>query len=617
MTRTRTIVLLTMVAATVMGLLSPAAAASATFVAEADAFVNRRQASSNKGGLRELRILNDIKRTYVQFDVVLPTGETVTSATLRLFATTGPVCAQGAEVLRSASDAWGERTITWNNQPGPAASLDTTSSWSANGYVSFDVTPAVSGSGVVSFVLRHTPGCNVSSDAVFQSREAANDPQLVVESSSGPAPPPQCADDIDNDSDGATDYPVDPGCTDATDDDETDVSPPPEPQCSDGVDNDSDGPIDFPDDPGCTNESDDDETDPPVSDTPAVVAPFAETPAIGTRGDRADDPAISAEFVVGTDKGASAGGLEVYNVNSGDRVSRLGNIGDTDNVDVRPYDGSDLYVSSHRAQTDIAFYRLNSSGALREVGRANAQSDIYGVCMGQPAGTTETFVFATSDDGGVQQFRVTGTGDTIGAELVGTFDNGGITEACAVDDANNSAYFSEETGGLHKLNATTRAFISTVDSTGPGGRLVADVEGVEITSDGFIVVSSQGESLFNVYDRASPHVFRGKFDIAAGNGIDGTESTDGIDVSVAQDLFVAHDNDNGDTGSNFKFVRWSEIASAMGLSQSSPLEVTGTTEITRTSTTALLTRALFEGAVDRGPDHRQPRCRAARLLGPA
>jgi FG-GAP-like repeat len=131
------------------------------------------------------------------------------------------VCSLGAQVLRAGADDWGERTITWNNQPLLGAPLDTEPSWSANAFVSFDVTAAVTGSRPVSFVLRHAPGCNVSSDATFHSREAANDPQLVVETDSGPPPTPQCSDGTDNDSDGLTDFPDDPGCTSAQDDSET------------------------------------------------------------------------------------------------------------------------------------------------------------------------------------------------------------------------------------------------------------------------------------------------------------------------------------------------------------------------------------------------------------
>ena len=70
----------------------------------------------------------------------------------------------------------------------------------------------------------------------------------------------ECGDGVDNDFDGFTDYPNDPGCTDAGDDDETD------PECVDGVDNDGDGLIDFPDDLGCIDANDTDEVNPQCID---------------------------------------------------------------------------------------------------------------------------------------------------------------------------------------------------------------------------------------------------------------------------------------------------------------------------------------------------------------
>jgi hypothetical protein len=57
-----------------------------------------------------------------------------------------------------------------------------------------------------------------------------------------------CEDSIDDDMDGKLGYPTDPGCTSATDDDETDGCPgvgPNCPECGDGVDNDGDGKTDY------------------------------------------------------------------------------------------------------------------------------------------------------------------------------------------------------------------------------------------------------------------------------------------------------------------------------------------------------------------------------------
>lgn len=57
---------------------------------------------------------------------------------------------------------------------------------------------------------------------------------------------PACDDGIDNDNDGFTDFPADPGCFSATATTEA-------PVCFDGVDNDNDGLTDFPADPNCVS----------------------------------------------------------------------------------------------------------------------------------------------------------------------------------------------------------------------------------------------------------------------------------------------------------------------------------------------------------------------------
>jgi len=66
----------------------------------------------------------------------------------------------------------------------------------------------------------------------------------------------QCGDGIDNDGDGKIDFPAEPGCSSALDDDESDTCPGAGcPQCADGVDNDSDGHIDYPADLNCASAS--------------------------------------------------------------------------------------------------------------------------------------------------------------------------------------------------------------------------------------------------------------------------------------------------------------------------------------------------------------------------
>lgn len=64
--------------------------------------------------------------------------------------------------------------------------------------------------------------------------------------------PPACQNGLDDDQDGLTDYPRDPGCFAAEDNDELD---PEFFECEDGIDNDGDGEIDL-EDPGCSREDD-------------------------------------------------------------------------------------------------------------------------------------------------------------------------------------------------------------------------------------------------------------------------------------------------------------------------------------------------------------------------
>ncbi|MCC6526456.1 MAG: DUF11 domain-containing protein [Polyangiaceae bacterium] len=97
---------------------------------------------------------------------------------------------------------------------------------------------------------------NATAEAAGEIVSLRSSPDVVVQ---GVSAVTQCNDGADNDADGLTDFPDDPGCTDALDPDETDV-----PACSDGLDNDSDGLTDYPDDPSCASLLDTDESGPPA-----------------------------------------------------------------------------------------------------------------------------------------------------------------------------------------------------------------------------------------------------------------------------------------------------------------------------------------------------------------
>ena len=85
----------------------------------------------------------------------------------------------------------------------------------------------------------------------------------AMEDKAGPGEPElaACNDGIDNDGDGAIDFPADPGCALGLDNTEEDLCPSGDncPACGNGLDDDGDGKIDYPEDDGCSSANDSDE----------------------------------------------------------------------------------------------------------------------------------------------------------------------------------------------------------------------------------------------------------------------------------------------------------------------------------------------------------------------
>jgi hypothetical protein len=98
---------------------------------------------------------------------------------------------------------------------------------------------------------------------------------------------PPCADGLDNDGDGLVDFPADPGCANAGDNNEAN------PQCADGLDNDGDGLRDFPADPECSGPDDTTEAGTPacgngVDDDGDGLVDFPADPGCTSASDRTE-----------------------------------------------------------------------------------------------------------------------------------------------------------------------------------------------------------------------------------------------------------------------------------------------------------------------------------------
>lgn len=330
-----------------------------------------------------------------------------------------------------------------------------------------------------------------------------------------------------------------------------------------------------------------------VSEVVTVTA-SVETEPVQSEGDAADDPAIwvhptkpSASLVIGTQKQY---GLVVYDLTG--RLIQSIPAGRLNNVDLR--DGFDLngrpvsiVAASNRSDDSIALYRVDPR-TRRLVDIADGRLDTgfaepYGLCLYQSAASGDTYVFVNDTDGRYRQWRlVARPKGKVGLEQVREFALDSQPEGCVADDSLAILYAGEEGRGVWKLGAepASGAIKTLVDTVGGEGNLVADVEGMALWTaadgQGFLVVSSQGEDAYAVYERASDNRYLGKFRIVANDlsGIDGASETDGLEITSTplgkgfeQGLLVVQDGRNvaPPENQNFKLVPWSAVAEALKL----------------------------------------------------
>ena len=167
-----------------LGRLAPgvAEAVTLTFTPAADAFVDAAQASSNFGTSAILRTyVSPEQRSYLRFNVTGLGGQTITRATLRLYANGSS--AAGYTVSGVGDTGWSETGITYNNKPALGALLDTHGAHSYGVYTQVTITPYITGDGLFSLAVTTTSTKAIS----YPSREAgSNRPQLVLTLSGSP-----------------------------------------------------------------------------------------------------------------------------------------------------------------------------------------------------------------------------------------------------------------------------------------------------------------------------------------------------------------------------------------------------------------------------------------------
>jgi 3-phytase len=322
----------------------------------------------------------------------------------------------------------------------------------------------------------------------------------------------------------------------------------------------------------------------PAPGTPGEVEATVETEPVPGGGDAADDlcfwihpTAPDRSTIIACDKSGDA--LLVYDL-EGNQIQRVSS-GRMNNVDLREgfaLGGSvvALVVATNRTDDTLEAYAVDpATRQLAPKGSIAAGITVYGLCLYRSEENGDTYAFVNSSGGDVEQWRLADDGaGGIAGTRVRTFEVGSITEGCVADDELGRFYIGEETQGIWRYGAEPGDGDARVqvDTTGGGGHIEADIEGLALyragSGTGYLIASSQGNNAFAVYEREGANAYVGTFRIVAG-AIDAVSDTDGIDVTSASlgpafqgGLFVAQDGDNDDGNQNFKLVPWTRIAGA-------------------------------------------------------
>ncbi|KAA8895434.1 hypothetical protein FN846DRAFT_894176 [Sphaerosporella brunnea] len=295
----------------------------------------------------------------------------------------------------------------------------------------------------------------------------------------------------------------------------------------------------------------------------AAASPAGTVKTVPSSGADGGDPAIwihptdaSQPRTIATTKSAQGAGLSVYDL-AGNKVSSI-YAGEPNNVDV-------IYNFPFRkpSRRPIKISR-NGTSPLPLPGGGGGGSQptkngnkVYGSCTYTSPTTGKVCLFANAKTAEYLQYELFVTPEGgLATTLVRSFvaGNGGQVEGCVADDRNAVVFIGGEPYGLWKYPAEPEANIHTrvlVDSV--DGDLFADVEGVTLVhgrtkNQGYIIVSCQGVSAFNIYDQFRRTMTVGK---SVDGSVDAVTNTDGVaavGTRVNRDfpsgLMVVHDDVN-------------------------------------------------------------------------
>lgn len=312
-----------------------------------------------------------------------------------------------------------------------------------------------------------------------------------------------------------------------------------------------------------------------------------ETTPVESQGDAADDPAIwinrnapEKSIILGTNKKR---GLYTYNLAGQEQQALLA--GRVNNVDVRQgftHKGraADIAAASQRDRNSIALFSIDPNTGFVSIANeiVTGLDSVYGLCMYQGL-QDKVYVFINDQDGRFEQWQIIDQHDGWKGKLVREFSVDTQPEGCTVDESAQRLFIGEENVALWALGAEPNDSTKMEVVAKEGGILTADIEGMEIyagSDKNWLVVSSQGNDSYVIFDAAPPYQAMGEFRITRNDklGIDGASETDGLTVSSVslgdaypEGVLIVQDGRNflPQETQNFKLVSWRDVRQALKL----------------------------------------------------
>jgi len=318
-----------------------------------------------------------------------------------------------------------------------------------------------------------------------------------------------------------------------------------------------------------------------VNSEPVKMEAIASTDLPTEKSDVMDDPAIwinkqnpSESLILSTNKKPPYGGLYVYTLKG--HLKEMIPVGPLNNVDYRPNfpfkkNKIDIAIASHTQKKRLAFFAIDPhQGKITFLGFSpNSFRKIpYGLCL--LSRNKKFYAIVTFIGGGAEKWQFWESEGTFHTKKIASYPIKTQAEGCVADDQNGNLFIAEEDKGIWLF--TEDASPHVIAKVGEND-LEADLEGLALYQGKYLIVSSQGNSTYGVFSSKPSYAYLGNFKITASLTQEGTEKTDGIDVTssnlggqYSKGLFVAHDNRSSKGGgSNFKLVPWAQIAKKLGL----------------------------------------------------